>query len=96
MNKHSLMYALELLSNIAEQYCYYPLNEGLKSQVTDFLIEKLDINNYDNVDIILFIVVNMKLNDVMDKMLEKQQEASSGIRKMIIEGKQELIDPFVF
>ena len=88
--RYSLIYALEQLSIIAEQHSYYPLDCNLERQVTDFLIKVMNIQKYDIIDIVLFIVVNMSLKNVMDYLLKNIQSTSPEIRKLILESCEEM------
>ncbi len=44
----------------------------------------IDMNNYEIIDIVLFIAVNMCLENVMDYLLENIQDALPEIRNLIL------------
>lgn len=88
--EHSLVYALEQLSIIAEQYAYYHLDESLEKQLTEYLINVLDLDNCEIMDVVLFIVVNMSLNDVMKYLLDNKNGCTNAIIEMITESAEEM------
>lgn len=88
--KYSLIYALEQLSIIAEQHSYYSVDRSMEIQLSDYLINVINMKNYEIMDIVLFIVVNMSLKRVMDFLLKNIEEASSEVKEMIVESYEEM------
>lgn len=88
--EHSLIFALEQLSIIAEQYAYYQIDKELEMSVTDYLIGVVDFSDFELMDIILFIVVNMSLRRVMDYLLNSKQEKSHEVMGIINESAEEM------
>ena len=85
IQEKGIIYTLEQLSKIAEEYCYYELEKEKEKTVSDFLIKNIDFNNKELIDIISFITINMSLYKVSNYMKKHRKNVNEEIKQIIDE-----------
>lgn len=91
-NKHSLLYALNQLSIIAEKYAFFQLDTEIEQELNDYILSIIDFNDRELIDVLLFIIVNMNMKKLMRTLLENSHDIQGDIRKMIIESSDEMAE----
>lgn len=88
IEKNNIIYALEQLGRIAEEYTCYKLDAD--SLLSEFLIENIDFNNEELIDLISFITIKMSLTKVINYMKENRKQTSKEIKKIIKKTEREM------
>ena len=91
-NKHSLLFALDQLSIIAEKYAFYQLDKETENELNDYILSIIDYNDRELIDVLMFIIVNMNMKKLMGTILENSHDIPDDIREMIIESSAEMAE----
>lgn len=85
IQEKGIIYTLEQLSKIAEEYSYNDYKLEKEKTISDFLIKTIDFNNKELIDIISFITINMSLYRVANYMRKHRKKVNEEIKQIIDE-----------
>lgn len=85
IQEKGIIYTLEQLSKIAEEYSYSDYKLEKEKTISDFLIKTIDFNNKELIDIISFITINMSLYTVANYMRKHRKKVNEEIKQIIDE-----------
>ena len=92
IKEKGIIYTFEQLEKIAENEndtLYYGYEEKYINEIKNFIENNLDYNNYELIDIILTIVINMNLDSIWNMIIAENNLTNQDVIELIEDVKKE-------
>ena len=92
IREKGIIYTFEQLEKIAENEndtLYYGYEEKYINEIKNFIENNLDYNNYELIDIILTIVINMNLDSIWNMIIAENNLTNQDVIELIEDVKKE-------
>jgi len=92
IKEKGIIYTFEQLEKIAENEndtLYYGYEEKYINEIKNFIENNLDYNNYELIDIILTIVINMNLDSIWNMIIAENNLTNQDVIELIEAAKKE-------
>ena len=92
IKEKGIIYTFEQLEKIAENEndtLYYGYEEKYINEIKNFIENNLDYNNYELIDIILTILINMNLDSIWNMIIAENNLTNQDVIELIEDVKKE-------